>query len=226
MSLEAHYKNLYKESIEKISNDDYQIDHLIHSPSDNRFGITLLARPSKKVKNNIQKFLSKLEVIEPEQYYYANSDIHITVMSIISCYDGFRLKDITLSEYIKYVSDSLINDPNIEIKFKGVTASPSYIMIQGFMNNESLNKIRNKLRDNFKNSTLEQSIDKRYSIQTAHATVVRFTKKLNEKSDFLKLIEDYKDHDFGSFKIKTLELVYNDWYQKEKHVKKLFNFNI
>ncbi len=226
MSLEAHYKNLYKESIEKISNDDYQIDDLIHSPSDNRFGITLLARPSKKVKDNIQKFLSKLEIIEPEQYYYANSDIHITVMSIISCYDGFRLKDIALSEYIKHVNDSLINDPNIEIKFKGVTASPSCIMIQGFMNNESLNKIRNKLRDNFKNSTLEQSIDKRYSIQTAHATVVRFTKKLNEKSDFLKLIEDYKDHDFGSFKIKTLELVYNDWYQKEKHVKKLFNFNI
>ncbi|NMH88593.1 2'-5' RNA ligase family protein [Flavivirga algicola] len=226
MNLEAHYKNLYEESIQKISNDDYQIDDLIHSPLDNRFGITLLARPSKKVKNEIQKFLSKLKTIEPNQYYYANSDIHITVMSIISCYDGFMLKDIELPEYIKHINDSLIDDSNIEIKFKGITASPSCVMIQGFMNNESLNKIRNKLRDNFKNSTLEQSIDKRYAIQTAHATVVRFTENLSKKSDFLNLIENHKDHNFGSFKIKTLELVYNDWYQKQKHVKNLFSFNL
>ncbi len=227
MSLEAHYTNLYKESIEKISNDDYQVDDLIHSSSDNRFGITLLARPSEKVKNEIQKFLNKLKIIEPDQYYYTNSDIHITVMSIISCYNGFKLENIELSEYIKCVNDCLTTDDfNIEIKFKGVTASPSCIMIQGFMNNESLNKIRNKLRSNFKNSTLEQSIDKRYSIQTAHTTVVRFTKRLSEKSAFLNLIETYKNHEFGTFKIKILELVYNDWYQKEKHVKKLFEFDI
>ncbi|WP_233783372.1 hypothetical protein [Flavivirga eckloniae] len=94
------------------------------------------------------------------------------------------------------------------------------------MNHESLNIIRNNLRENFKNTTLEQSIDKRYSIQTAHATICRFSDKLNQKSEFLKSVEDFRNYDFGSFKVKNLELVYNDWYQKEKHVRRLFDFSI
>ncbi|TGV03258.1 mutarotase [Flavivirga rizhaonensis] len=226
MNLKDHYNALYTESIQKISNDDYQIDHLIDSPLDKRFGITLIIRPSIEVKNKIQEFLNKIKVIEPNQYYYKNSDIHITVMSIISCYDGFQLKDINLSEYIKLINQSLNCNIDLEISFKGITASPSCLMVQGFMNNNSLNIIRNNLRENFKNTTLEQSIDKRYSIQTAHSTVCRFSKKLNQKSEFLKSIEHFRNYDFGSFKVKNLELVYNDWYQKEKHVKRLFDFSI
>ncbi|GAA3615706.1 mutarotase [Flavivirga amylovorans] len=225
MNLKDHYNALYKESIQKISNDNYQIDSLIDSPIDARFGITLIIRPPVEIKNRIQEFLNKLKTIEPNQYYYKNSDIHITAMSIISCYNGFQLKSINMPEYITLIQKSLHGNTNLEIKFKGITASPSCIMVQGFMNNESLNITRNNLRENFKNTTLEQSIDKRYSIQTAHSTVCRFSEKLNQKSEFLKSVEHFRNYDFGSFKVKNLELVYNDWYQKEKHVKKLFDFS-
>ncbi|SFZ93299.1 2'-5' RNA ligase [Flaviramulus basaltis] len=226
MNLEKHYSSLYESSIQKINNDDYQIDKLIHDPNDNRFGITLLIRPSAKVKNEIQEFLNELKIVEPNQYYYENSDIHITVMSIISCYNGFELKHIEIPKYIDIIKKSLITNPNIEIEFKGLTASPSCIMIQGYMNNDSLNLIRNNLRENFKNTNLEESIDKQYAIQTTHSTVVRFSENLKNKSDFLKRIEDFKYYNFGTFKVKNIELVYNDWYQKEKHVKTLFKFEI
>ncbi len=206
--------------------DDYEVDKLINSSLDNRFGITLLIRPPDAVKNNIQKFLNNIKTVEPNQYYYKNSDIHITVMSIISCYEGFQLERIDISEYIDLISKSLIENPEIEIEFRGITASPSCLMIQGFMNNNFLNSIRNNLRNNFKNSNLQQSIDKRYAIETAHTTVMRFQNKLNDKLQFLKLIEAYRSHHFGSFKVKNLELVYNDWYQKEKLVKKLHEFSI
>ena len=43
---------------------------------------------------------------------------------------------------------------------------------------------------------------------------------------FLKIIENYSDYDFGSFDVKTMELVYNDWYQREKFVKKLYEFEL
>ncbi|MFI1772499.1 mutarotase [Thalassobellus citreus] len=226
MNLKEHYNNLYTESIQKISNNNYQIDDLIESSLDKRFGITLVIRPSIEVKNEIQKFLNEIKSIDPNQYYYQNSDIHITVMSIISCYDGFKLENIKQSEYIKIIEESIIKNSNLKIDFKGITASPSCIMVQGFMNNESLNNIRNNLRENFKNTTLEQSIDKRYSIQTAHSTVVRFKEKLNKKSELLKAVESFKNYNFGSFSVNNIELVYNDWYQKEKHVKKLFKFDI
>ncbi|WP_147679127.1 2'-5' RNA ligase family protein [Algibacter pacificus] len=226
MDLESHYNTLYESSIEKIKADAYQIDELIQNATDRRFGITLLIRPSTAVKNEIQKFLKHLNTIEPHQYYYKNSDIHITVMSIISCYDGFDLDNIDISKYVEIIKKSIITHPKIDIEFKGLTASPSCIMVQGFMNNDVLNAIRDKLRMRFKNTTLEQSLDKRYAIQTAHATVVRFSEHFKNKTEFLTAIESYKNHNFGTFKVTNLELVYNDWYQKEEHVKTLFNFNI
>ncbi|KAA1243940.1 mutarotase [Aquimarina sp. RZ0] len=225
MNLKEHYKKLYEETKHYFISNNCQVDRLIDAHSDQRFGITLLLRPSINVKNNIQKFLSKLKEIEPDQYYYPNSDIHITVLSIISCYEGFDLNHIVLDRYIKIIQESLIDASKIKIECKGVTASPSCVMIKGF-GNPVLNDIRNRLRIQFKNSGLEQSIDTRYTILTAHATVVRYRKPISKKLEFLDLIEEYITYDFGSFDTDRLELVYNDWYQRERYVKKIQDFRI
>jgi 2'-5' RNA ligase len=146
-------------------------------------------------------------------------------MSIISCYEGFEIDTIDLSKYINLIQKCLITE-NINIQFKGLTASDSCIMVQGFMNNNYLNEIRDNLRAAFKNSNLEQSLDKRYSIQTAHSTVVRFKKQFEKKESFLETIEKYKNFDFGSFNVNKFELVSNDWYQREEFVRKLYDFEI
>lgn len=226
MSLQKHYDRLYKNAYLSIVSDNYEIDHLIESDSDNRFGITLLIRPPVAIKDDIQKFLSLLKIEDPDQYYYENSDIHITVLSIISCYDGFKLDDIDIQQYIKIVKTALKNIPPFTIHFKGITASPSCLMVQGFMSDETLNELRQRLRHLFKNSVLQESIDKRYSIQTAHTTVVRFKNRLKNKTALLNTIEKYRTHDFGTFQVKCFELVYNDWYQKTNFVKQLFKFTI
>ncbi|UNZ00318.1 mutarotase [Zhouia spongiae] len=226
MDLKEHYKKLYNESIDMISSDKYEIDHLIDLKSDQRFGITLLIRPPDIIKDNIQKLLNELKRVEPNQYYYPGSDIHITVMSIISCYEGFHIKTIELPKYIELIQGCLPAHQNLKIRFKGLTASSSCIMLQGFMSNDLLNEIRNKLRSAFKNAPLEQSLDKRYPIQTAHSTIVRFRKHFEQKDSFLKIIDQYSNHDFGSFEVKKLEFVSNDWYQRKERVKKLYEFEI
>tara|TARA_R110002072_G_scaffold140149_4_gene284034 strand:- start:1370 stop:2065 length:696 start_codon:yes stop_codon:yes gene_type:complete len=224
MNLESHYKKLYNESISKISSDNYEIDDLIDSNKDNRFGLTLLIRPSIEIKEKIQKFIKEIKKIEPNQYYYPNSDIHITVMSIISCYDGFDINRIDLAKYIELIEKCIVEKKDINITFRGITASPSGIMIQGFMENNELNDIRDRLRKEFKNSNLEQSLDKRYSIQTAHSTIVRFRTTLSQKRKLLEFLDENNNFDFGTFKVNEFELVYNDWYQREKYVKEIYKF--
>lgn len=226
MDLKAHYTKLYKESINNISSGKYKIDNLIDSKFDQRFGITLLIRPSNEVKYKIQKFIDELKKVDPSQYYYPNTDIHITIMSIISCYKGFDMEKIDLSKYIELIKKCLPINENIKIQFKGLTASDSCIMLRGFMNNDIINEIRDKLRVEFKNSELEQSLDKRYPIRTAHSTIVRFRKELDQKDAFLKKIDEYVDYNFGTFEIEKIELVYNDWYQRNKLVKKLHEFKV
>lgn len=107
MEMIKYYNKLYDDSIKKIELGNYEIDNLIDSPSDKRFGVTLLIRPNIHIKNKIQKFLDELRVIEPDQYYYPNSDIHLTVMSIISCYDGFGLRNITIADYINLIKKNI-----------------------------------------------------------------------------------------------------------------------
>jgi 2'-5' RNA ligase len=226
MDLASHYTNLFTESCEKISNDNYVIDTQIDDLSDNRLGITLLIRPTEEIKNNIQLFLNELKEVDPSQYYYPNSDIHITVMSIISCYDGFDLNKITLQDYVAVINTCITGLNTSVINLQGITASPSAIMIQGFPNDTSINDLRDNLRAAFKQTSLEQSIDKRYSLSTTHLTVVRFRKPINNKDLFLKTLHKYRDFNFGKFEIKNLELVHNDWYQRAEFVKLLSDFKI
>ena len=224
--MNGYYNKLYDEAVKKIVSDDYQIDGLIDSPSDNRFGITLLIRPGIHVKNEIQKFLDELKAVEPYQYYYPNPDIHMTVMSIISCYNGFKLNSISVADYVEVIKKSINAQKPFNMDLTGLTASESCIMIKGFPGDIILSDIRGNLRTLFKNSGLEQSIDKRYMLQTAHSTVVRFRKPFTRKNEFLKIIENYRNYDFGSFITGTLELVYNDWYQRERFVKTLYEFEL
>ncbi len=224
MNLQEHYNQLYTTSAKVILEEKYKIDDQINDASDSRFGITLLIRPNDEVKAQIQLFLNELRAIDSKQYYYTNSDIHITVMSIISCYEGFTLNKIRIEEYIEIIQKSLLDVDKIKINFNGVTASPSAIMIQGFPSDLSLNNLRDKLRENFKKSTLQQSIDSRYAIATAHSTVVRFQEKIENPKKLISVVEKFRDYDFGEFTVDKLELVYNDWYQRERNTIDLADF--
>lgn len=226
MNLQEHYNELYKQSSEAILAGNYKLDSQINDQNDSRFGITLLIHPNETIKANIQLFLNELKAIDPLQYYYPNSDIHITAMSIISCYEGFSLDKVSIPDYVEIIQKSLLDLNEIKIEFHGVTASPSAIMIQGFPTDESLNNLRDKLRENFKKSTLEQSIDSRYAISTAHVTVVRFQEKLQTPEKLIAITNKFRDFDFGTFTVDKIELVYNDWYQRERNTIQLADFHL
>jgi 2'-5' RNA ligase len=217
MNLSEHYNTLFKTSAELILSENYTTDPMINDNSDKRFGITLLIRPNEQIKINIQSFLKELKKTEPEQYYYPDSDIHITVLSIISCTEDFTLDKFYTSDYVEIIEKSLVDVNKIEIDYVGVTLSPSAVMIQGFPSDDSLNILRDKLRSNFKNSSIKQSIDSRYCITAAHSTVMRFQKKLENLRKLLEVIEKFRNHNFGKFTVDKIELVYNDWYQRERN---------
>lgn len=224
MNLIEHYNELYKTSSEIILEGKYLLDSELKNESDSRFGITLLIRPNEEIKANIDTFIKELKKTEPEQYFYPDSDIHITVMSIISCSSDFNLNQISPNEYIEIICRSLVDVEKVQVHCKGITASPSALMIQGFPSDDTLNNLRNRLRENFKNSGLQQSIDHRYMLSTAHSTIMRFKEKLNDPKKLIETADKFRDFDFGTFEVKNLELVYNDWYQRKNTTRILGDF--
>lgn len=210
------YQQLWDQSVEKFRREQYELDPLINDRSDTRRGLTLIARFDPKTVEVINNFLYEARRIDPGQYYYPASDLHLTVLSVISCTANFSLKDVKLADYKAVINQSLAGVGPLKLAFKGITASPSCILLQGIPQDNQLNNMRARLRAGFKNSNLQHSIDSRYAIKTAHSSIIRFQAQVKNSERFINLLEKYRDFDFGTLEINELEFVFNDWYQKQE----------
>lgn len=199
-----------------IKSGNIEKDALIDDPADQRYGITLLTRPNAEVAHNIMGFLWQARQLEPEQYFYPQSDLHMTVLSIISCYAGFSLDQVDTKAYADKVQEALQDISAFDLEFRGITASASTVLIQGFPQDASLQLLRDRLREVFRSSDLQHSIDSRYKIVTAHSTVIRFRQPLRQSEQFWEFLEDHRHTDFGTFTISGLELLGNNWYQQKE----------
>ena len=226
MNLQKHYNSMRAAAFCRLTQGKADLDTLINSAQDTRRGITLLTRPPAPITAAIETVMADFQRAEPDQHYYPAADIHLTLLSIISCYSGFALEMIEPADYRQAVHTILQDVRPFKISFSGLTASPGAIIVQGFPQDEGLKKLRDKARSFFQQSELQQSIDQRYSIQTAHSTVVRFTKEPLSADVLVSTIKKYQDYDFGEFEVDTVELVYNDWYQRAANTVLLEKYSI
>ncbi|WP_370979536.1 hypothetical protein [Agaribacterium sp. ZY112] len=225
--LQNKYSELWQTARSGFEANEFELDTNIDDSSDSRRGITCLVKlKNSQVSKRVLQFHKQAQQLEPEQYYYPESDLHLTVMSIISCIAGFHIKQINSACYIEKVRDCLTQVAPFDIEFRGITASPSCIMLQGFPLGDEIERVRRLLRQNFKHSKLLNSIDSRYTINTYHSTVIRMRRPISKPKSFLRLLDSYRDHHFGRIRINGLELVFNDWYQRKALTQKLADFKL
>ena len=214
MNLQAHYDAMRAAAIHRLAQGQAELDPLIDSPDDDRRGITLLARPPARITAAIETIMTDFRRAEPQQYYYPASDVHLTVLSIISCYRGFALPMIDAAAYQAAVREIVGPVRPFGVTFSGLTASPGGIIVQGTPIGPGITELRDRTRAYFQHSALQQSIDQRYSIQTAHSTIIRFRANILHTKTLLAKIEKYQHHFIGTFEVNEIELVFNDWYQR------------
>ncbi|MFW5726422.1 MAG: hypothetical protein ACOCW4_01010 [bacterium] len=68
--------------------------------------------------------------MEPEQYQYPASDLHITLLSVISCYRGFGLEQIDGLSLARFEDFKSI--PAMQISFGGISASLATVLVCGY----------------------------------------------------------------------------------------------
>ncbi len=217
---------MWIDSIDRYKNNNCETDSLINEPSDMRRGITVLSYFDNSVDVKVANFLNELKLIEPDQYYYPKEELHLTILSIISCITGFKLSNIDIEAYSSIFQEAIKEIGAFNVKYKGITVSPSCILIQGFPDNKQLCHLRNSLRKNFKKAKLESTIDSRYEISTAHTTAVRCIAPFKNSSNLMNILSKYKDYDFGILEVNSLDLVYNNWYQNLAITKKLSSLKL
>lgn len=226
IELNRHYDAMWNEALTEFGAGRFERDSLIESSSDTRRGLTLLARPSHEVLESIDALLDGLAPSVGAQYRYPLSDIHITILSIISCYPGFKEDRVPLDQYCSLIAEVVADMPPFEVTFSGLTASPSCLMIRGYPSDRTLARLRDRLRETFAKSDLKQSIDSRYRIETAHLTVLRLARPVAYPDAFVEGIRDLRDIDIGRCQMKEIEFVANDWYQRRDKTRLIERFQL
>jgi 2'-5' RNA ligase len=215
------YDGMWRNTLPRIKSDKYEIDNLINHPKDTRRGMSVLSYLSDEIGVAINELLDELKRIEPEQYYYPTNELHLTVLTIITCFEDFKLSDINIKAYSDAFQQAVEDIGPFKIRYSGITASPSCILVQGFPDNDQLSILRDKLRSSFKRANLHTTTDLRYEITTAHTTVVRFKSPLRNRDAFIELLSKYRDVDFGTLEVDRLYFVFNNWYQQLSVTNKL-----
>lgn len=221
------YEQLWREAAAALQRGEPQLDaHLPGKANDLRRGLTLLLRPSASVRDRVAECISQLSALCPDQYFYRPEELHVTVMSIVSGTEHWREAMHPLGEYQAVLAQVLARQRPFRLTFRGLTATPGVVMVQGFPEDDALNDLRDRLRTAFATAGFSGVLDRRYKISTAHMTVMRFCRPEADWSRLLAVLEVGRSLDFGSMTADGLELVLGDWYASAGTVQRLSEYRL
>jgi 2'-5' RNA ligase len=220
------YEKLWREAMTAFERGRLQIDpNLSDKKNDLRRGVTIILRPSLPVRAKIKRFLDQLFAVCPAQYFYRPEEFHVTVLSIISGTEFWEKEIRHLDSYRAVISSVLRNQRSFKIGFRGVTASRGAVMIQGFPD-RGLSKIRDELRAAFARNGFGGILDRRYKINTAHVTVMRFSEPVPDWKRLASLLEENRKTNFGEMEVTCLQLIWSDWYASADVVQKIQEYHL
>lgn len=200
--------------------------HLPDRAHDTRRGITLLIRPTPDVIARITTLIDQISAIVPGQHLYDADTLHLTVLSLISAAPDVTLDAIPADAYRAVFEAVIPTLQPFEIQFTGVTASRDSVFVYGHSAGDALNDLRARLRGPLHVAALAERLEQRYRSTTTHSTILRFQTppEPDHLGDLVTFLDDYAPAQpdapahreppaiIGTFTVREIEFVYNDWY--------------
>jgi len=211
MSSRKLYDSIYKNNIAIIESGDIAVDdYLAGNRIDSRKGISLII-PIRSLADTYNRVVSSLKKIEPTQYYYPVSDLHVTIFDFIQARENFTRNE-ELEKIFTAASIQVLHAiKEFSITFEGIVFSSAAGIIQGY-DNDILVGIREEIREFLKKNGIRN--DERYASESAHITFARFADRLCRPEGLCKFINDNRETEIGLAQVTEVELVEHDWYNR------------
>jgi 2'-5' RNA ligase len=207
------YDSLWREGEAAFAHNAVKLDpHLANKDADRRRGLTVILRPETEARREMEAFMAELRQMEPRQHYYKPSELHVTVLSLLTCAEDYQPSSAHLERYAEAVTEAMRGVGPFSIRFDGVTATAEAVMIQGFPD-EELALLRTRIFEQLAARGLPQR--QRYVPKTAHITLMRFANPPGDLPRFADKIRASRSRPFGSTSVTQIELVENNWYMSE-----------
>ncbi len=108
-----------------------------------------------------------------------------------------------------------------DIDFEGIAPSRGALPARGIPRSPALEDLRDRLRGELQARGLAGTLDRRYRLVTAHATLFRFISPLQRPARFASLLDALRDKPLGGTHVDGLELVINDWYMARTQLERV-----
>jgi 2'-5' RNA ligase len=207
------YEQLWGEAQRAFERGEPQMDpHLPDPANDPRRGVTLTLWLPETVRQNIREFLDRLALEFPGQYFYQPEQMHVTVLTMVPGSEFWRREIRDVRPFRQIIRQVLLRHGPFEMEFRGVTAAPNAVLIQGFPLDDGLEQIRSDVRRAFAEAGFAGRLDRRYPNSAAHVSAMRFC---NPQADWRRLAERLSENrrtPFGKMRVNTLQVVWSDWY--------------
>jgi 2'-5' RNA ligase len=212
MSSVELYDNIFSQNMDFIRSGNVQIDEVLSTGrEDHRLGVSLII-PVKAIGHSYIDLIHAFRMIEPYQYYYPFSDLHITIFDFIHGNDGYKVDFPIEKSYVDLTKKALRGIMSFEIEFRGIVFSREAGIIKGYDNNQ-LVEIRKIIRELLKAYGMKN--DERYESESAHITFCRFKNPLMNPERFIATVKNNISYEIGVEQIDAIELVEHDWYNKK-----------
>ena len=211
-SLDEHYNNILANNKDVILAGGHGDAFLANAKHDNRMALVILIRINSDIKQSINKCISALKIIEPDLYFYPDTNLHITVMDILKGEDGRKIPD-NIDDYLTCIEQCLKNINAFNIVFNGLTLSDNAIMVKGYYEN-TLQIFRENLRYSLKNNNLIN--EERYKTISSHITIARLKNKYKNGIELIKFIQSYEL--CKTMKVNSFEVCLHNWYDTRKEI--------
>jgi len=207
------YQQLWTEAVSAFERGAPQVDPVLSGKTnDLRRGVTLAFRPAPADLAKVKRFMERLVPLAPEQYFYQPEELHVTVLSIISGTELWRREMRQLAACRAIINEVLSRRRSFQVCFRGVTASTGAVMIQGFPAGDALEQLRDELREAFARNGLGDRLDRRYKINSAHMTIMRFRQQAADWKPLANALAENRHTDFGGTQVNRIQLIWGDWY--------------
>lgn len=221
-SAQQVYDRLWAEALTSFSAGSVRIDpFLLSRATDERRGITLIIRPDAAVIARIMDVIEQLREVAPEQHFYHPEELHITILSLIGVNQDFDLQKLPMAVYQSIFADVFSQVAPFKVHFRGLTASPDSILVQGYAADDALNQLRDKLREALHQAGLGSTLDRRYRTVTAHSTFMRFQAQPSNLPGLVDRLTSLREIDLGTFDVNQVEFVQNDWFMSRDRIVRL-----
>jgi 2'-5' RNA ligase len=219
-SIDTLYSNIHAEGVKALRDGKENIDYYLRRmEQDSRRGLALLVNLSGHISNNFGFLVKEMKAIEPKQYYYPETDLHMTVLDLISASANCHIDEDLKNKAMQIINFAILDSKPFEIEFRGIVLSNGAILIKGYYS-EGLSELRDNIRRLAPQYDFE--LKERYQSISAHVTIGRFASKLENPEIFIRKIEAYRDYPIGVIQVNQLELVIHDWYNSRKNVLQKF----